>query len=590
MKKLFINIFRGLMGISLVFVAAGIAQYAYAAGMVVVTPSTPDWWFFEETPTGSGTFVYGPSTPPLGGGSAQLTVNGTGGVIFGTFAFAGTRLDAITSLAYSTYRASGGSALAASLQLDIDTNVTDANTAWQGRLVYEPYYTHAVQTGVWQTWNPLDNAGTGNWWFTGAPGNAVCTINNPCTWSELRAAFPNAGIRSAGVNTGALQFKAGGGWSGGFVGSVDAFSIGINNVATTYDFELPFTVPTTTSVSPSSKGTGDSAFTITVNGTNFFPSSVVQWNGSNRVTTFISSTQLTASILSSDLSAAGTFSITVVNPTPGGGTSNTQTVAVTTPATTPNPESSEGGSKVAPTSVIISGRAYPGSTIELLRKSIQDETYRNTPEAISTVSADGIFRIQLTALLQGQYLFALRAVDKDGRKTGVIAFNTDLSSTDNLEARDIFVPPTVDFEKAVVALGKDIKIQGYAFAGDKIDIDIDGIMKGAATADKNGFWSYATSTRPFRIGDHYARARQTDASGKGSEFSISRTFRVSLLTFPKADFSGDDKVDITDWSIFLFRWNSTDKDLRSKIDINDDGKIDISDFSIFLQAINNNNE
>lgn len=344
MEKILKQFWRAFIGIGLLLAVVIAPRYASADSTIVVTPDNANgWWFFQETPTGSGTFVYGPSTAPLGGGSAQLTVNNTGGVIFGTFAFVGTRLDAITSLAYRTFRVSGSSALAPSLQFDIDTNVTDTNTAWQGRLVYEPYYTHTVSTGVWQTWNPLDNSGTGNWWFSGAPGNAVCSISHACTWAQVRAAFPNAGIRSAGTNTGALQFKAGGGWTSGFVGSIDAFSIGVNNTVTTYDFELSFTVPTTTSISPSSKLTSDSTFTLTVNGTNFFSSSIVQVNGSNRVTTFVSPTQLNAIIPASDLTLANTFPITVINPTPGGGTSNAQVLSVidnnppplTTPLATP---------------------------------------------------------------------------------------------------------------------------------------------------------------------------------------------------------------------------------------------------------------
>lgn len=322
------------IGLFIFIILATVIHSAYAAGTIIITPDNPNgWWFYEETPTGSGTFTYGPLTPPLGGGSMQLTVNGTGGEIFGTFAFVGTRLDAITSLSYSTYRSIGSSALAPSLQLDIDTDVTDTNTAWQGRLVYEPYYiTQNVLTGAWQTWNTLDNAtSTGNWWFTRAPGNAICSISSPCTWAKVLANFPNAGIRSAGANTGALQFKAGGGWAGGFVGNVDAFSIGVNNIVTTYDFELPYTVPTTVSISPNSKLSSGAAFTLTMNGTNFFPASIVQWNSLNRPTTFISPTQLTASISSADLVPANTIAITVVNPTPGGGVSNAQLFTIIAP-------------------------------------------------------------------------------------------------------------------------------------------------------------------------------------------------------------------------------------------------------------------
>src|SRR5256884_500813 len=54
--------------------------------------------------------------------------------------------------------------------------------------------------------------------------------------------------------------------------------------------------PMTTSVSPSTKNAGDAAFTLTVNGTNFVHASTVNFNGSPRTTTLVSSTQLTAAI------------------------------------------------------------------------------------------------------------------------------------------------------------------------------------------------------------------------------------------------------------------------------------------------------
>ena len=90
----------------------------------------------------------------------------------------------------------------------------------------------------------------------------------------------------------------------------------------------PNPVPTTTSISPTTKTYGDAGFTLTVNGTNFVPTSVVRLDGADRTTTYSSSTQLTATIPASDLLAVGSENITVFNPTPGGGTSNAQTLTV----------------------------------------------------------------------------------------------------------------------------------------------------------------------------------------------------------------------------------------------------------------------
>ena len=86
-------------------------------------------------------------------------------------------------------------------------------------------------------------------------------------------------------------------------------------------------VPTTTSISPIGRFKGYSAFSLTVTGTNFTPTSVVRFAGGDRPTTFNNSTQLTASIPATDLKTAGHFNITVYDAA-AGGESNPQTFTV----------------------------------------------------------------------------------------------------------------------------------------------------------------------------------------------------------------------------------------------------------------------
>jgi len=71
------------------------------------------------------------------------------------------------------------------------------------------------------------------------------------------------------------------------------------------------------SVQPGSKG-----FKLTVNGSGFASGAVVNWNGSPRLTLVTSSHQVQANIKASDVAKSGTATVTVVNPNPGGGTSN----------------------------------------------------------------------------------------------------------------------------------------------------------------------------------------------------------------------------------------------------------------------------
>ncbi len=108
-------------------------------------------------------------------------------------------------------------------------------------------------------------------------------------------------------------------------------------------------VPAITNINPTSTAVGGQAFTMTVNGANFVPGATVQWNGANRITTFVSSTQLTAQIPATDIASGGTATITVVNPGPGGGNSNSVNFTIASPAPIPritsiDPTSVMGGS------------------------------------------------------------------------------------------------------------------------------------------------------------------------------------------------------------------------------------------------------
>ncbi len=87
-------------------------------------------------------------------------------------------------------------------------------------------------------------------------------------------------------------------------------------------------LPATTSIAPSVRGVGDPQFSLTVNGSGFTTCSVVRLDGLDRVTTFVNANQLTATILVSDQAAGATRTVTVFTPTPGGGTSNGQTLTI----------------------------------------------------------------------------------------------------------------------------------------------------------------------------------------------------------------------------------------------------------------------
>ena len=102
-------------------------------------------------------------------------------------------------------------------------------------------------------------------------------------------------------------------------------------VSNNLQFTVYNPVPTLSSLAQTSATAGNAGFTLTVSGSNFIDSSVVRWNGSDRTTTYVNSGQLTAQILTSDLATAGYFPVTVFNPAPGGGISNSLQFTVNNP-------------------------------------------------------------------------------------------------------------------------------------------------------------------------------------------------------------------------------------------------------------------
>ncbi len=144
-------------------------------------------------------------------------------------------------------------------------------------------------------------------------------------------------------------------------------------------------IPGPITLSPSAVIVGTSTpTTVTVNGSNLMPASVVQVNGTARTTTFVSSTQLTFVLTVADQATAGTLFVTVVNPSPGGGTAST-TLTVAAAASTPvitalSPAQIVFGSGA--TTLLVSGTGFVASSVV---------NWNGTPLASSAYNAQNIY-------------------------------------------------------------------------------------------------------------------------------------------------------------------------------------------------------
>ena len=153
----------------------------------------------------------------------------------------------------------------------------------------------------------------------GGPALATTFVNS----TQLIAAIPSASLASVGTPEVTVTNPTPGG------GTSNAINFTITSLS----------APTIQVLFPNCIPAGEPSFQLQVAGpypgSNFVTSSVVRWNGSNRPTTSDAINGLLAQISASDVATAGTATVTVFNPGPGGGSSNALTFTITTGADYP---------------------------------------------------------------------------------------------------------------------------------------------------------------------------------------------------------------------------------------------------------------
>ena len=147
------------------------------------------------------------------------------------------------------------------------------------------------------------------------------------------------------------------------VANPGTIAVAVQDASKNNSNSLPLTVsgafvgkpPTLTSLSPNTINALSPAFTLTANGTGFESGSQIVWNGTSLTTTFVSSTEVTASVAASYLTMVGVENVAVLNPE--GTISNTLPFKLTvSPTTTPTVVS------ISPTKAAVSS---PGFTLTL---------------------------------------------------------------------------------------------------------------------------------------------------------------------------------------------------------------------------------
>lgn len=155
-------------------------------------------------------------------------------------------------------------------------------------------------------------------------------------------------------------------------------------------------VPSISSITPTSIPAAGQSATITINGSNFVPTSQVTANGANRQTNFTNASVLTVALQASDIATAGAVRIAVLNPPasgvtpPGGGLSNVISLNVVNPnpvIKAVSPAIVVAGSTTT-ASLLISGSGFDSASQVLVNGSGRPTTFGSS-SAIAAQLASG---------------------------------------------------------------------------------------------------------------------------------------------------------------------------------------------------------
>jgi hypothetical protein len=156
------------------------------------------------------------------------------------------------------------------------------------------------------------------------------------------------------------------------------------SVSNSITFTVAGSLPVVTQLTPTSAAAGTAGLQLTVAGTGFSSSSVVQWNGTAIPTNFGSATQLTATVSATLLQTVGMSFITVVNP--GGSITSGATFTVAGPTlTTISPTSATAGA--ASLALTLTGTNFVTGSVASWNGSALPTTVTNATSATAQVSA-----------------------------------------------------------------------------------------------------------------------------------------------------------------------------------------------------------
>lgn len=232
--------------------------------------------------------------------------------------------------------------------------------------------------------------------------------------------------------------------------------------------------------------------------------------------------------------------------------------------------------------VIITGYAFPRSQVTVLVDGREATRV--------TANATGEFSVTLDRIARGVYTFGLFALGPDQVRSSTFSTSFTVTGARTSALSNINIPPSITVRPNPVDPGTPVVISGYALPSATITLENERDGSTASrqtlttTSDSNGQWSITLPTTGFSVGTYKVRARAQQAEGVSTNFSNFTFYGVGQAAVRplNADLNRDGRINLIDFSILLFWWNTDGGNSDPSADINGDARVNLTDFSILL--------
>ena len=237
--------------------------------------------------------------------------------------------------------------------------------------------------------------------------------------------------------------------------------------------------------------------------------------------------------------------------------------------------------ELATTQVQITGRAYPSRTVNFILDSDSIGTAQSNSSGAFTFS---------TLAAPGTATLGIWATDVSGTKSVTLNTTFDVTQGALTNLNDLVLPPSLKVSTANFNPGQVLTVSGQAVPNAKVDLYIDRNSTTPVASGQsapNGLWSIQYDTARLSTNEHTLRARSVTGTGA---LTVQSGFSSTLQLFAgvngqaatPSDLSRDGKINLIDFSILIFWWNTNGGDSNPPADISGNARVGLEDFSILL--------